>query len=143
MSTRNHDRGPNGAAISLSTTKELNDAIKKEALRQGRTISNYIANTIALSLGLPPEAVIAPNKRSPRKIISVRIPDANSTIRVPDSEARALAAEAKLAQLSALLGGSAALRELPKTAETPPTRLKGGSPNIRNPRKNDSGQASA
>jgi hypothetical protein len=66
MSTRNHDRGPDGAGISLSTTKALNEAIKKEALRQGRTISNYIANTIAVSLGLPPEAVISPNKRRPR-----------------------------------------------------------------------------
>lgn len=66
MSTRNHDRGPDGVGISLSTTRALNEAIKKEALRQGRTISNYIANTIAVSLGLPPEAVIAPNKRRPR-----------------------------------------------------------------------------
>ena len=105
MSTRNHDRGPNGAGISLSTTKALNEAIKREALRQGRTISNYIANTIAVSLGLPPEAVIAPNKRRPR---------------TPKTT----------------------LREVPNPVEAPPIRLK-GSPEIRNPRKNDSGQACA
>lgn len=66
MTKRNHSRGPEGVALSISTNKLLREAINKAAAKEGRTVSNFVANTVALALGMGGEVVIPPVKRAPK-----------------------------------------------------------------------------